>query len=360
MYTLYGAEISYFTGKARAYLSWKQIDFTEVQATKEIYQSVILTKVGWPVIPVLEGPGDEILQDTSDIIDTLEARHEGVSIIPNGDFQQLAALLFEVIGDEWLVIPAMHYRWAYNREWAHAEFGKMAAPDQPPEEQLKIGRKNAVLFEGALPVLGVIPEAVPAIEAAYETFLAQFSAHLEHHDFLLGARPCIGDFGLYGPLYAHLYRDPASGEIMADKAPKVAAWVERMRDAKGAPGAFVAGDTVPETLLPMLTDQLRDFVPVLRSTADALSNWAADKPSGEPVPRALGPHAFQINGTDSQRMIFPFNLWMLQRPVDHYRALSGDDRLRADKFLENIGALSLFQDTDWPRLTRQAFKLVLA
>ena len=34
-YTLYGAEISYFTGKVRAYLRWKGIPFTEVNIEEE-------------------------------------------------------------------------------------------------------------------------------------------------------------------------------------------------------------------------------------------------------------------------------------------------------------------------------------
>ncbi|MEL7130731.1 MAG: glutathione S-transferase N-terminal domain-containing protein, partial [Pseudomonadota bacterium] len=84
MYTLYGAKVSYFSGKARAYLNWKGVPYREVGATKDIYTDIILPKVGWPVIPVVAGPGDEILQDTSDIIDTLEARHGAPSVYPDG------------------------------------------------------------------------------------------------------------------------------------------------------------------------------------------------------------------------------------------------------------------------------------
>jgi len=51
---------------------------------------------------------------------------------------------------------------------------------------------------------------------------------LETHDFLFGARPNLAEFTLYGPLYAHLYRDPESGAIMKAKAPRVAAWTERL------------------------------------------------------------------------------------------------------------------------------------
>ena len=34
-YTLYGAEVSYFTGKARAYLDWRGADYEEKPATQD-------------------------------------------------------------------------------------------------------------------------------------------------------------------------------------------------------------------------------------------------------------------------------------------------------------------------------------
>jgi hypothetical protein len=35
--TLYGAEISYYTGKVRAFLQWKGLPFVEVPATGDVY-----------------------------------------------------------------------------------------------------------------------------------------------------------------------------------------------------------------------------------------------------------------------------------------------------------------------------------
>jgi len=79
-------------------------------------------------------------------------------------------------------------------------------------------------------MLGITEETRGCIEHSYEAFLDEFSAHLQQHKFLLGGRPCLADFAFYGPLYAHLYRDPASGEVMKSRAPKVVKWVERLRD----------------------------------------------------------------------------------------------------------------------------------
>ena len=138
-YTLYGAEVSYFTGKVRAYLRYKRIPFSEVLATREVYREIILPRVGWPVIPVVVTPEDETLQDSTDIIDELERRFPGSSIYPITPRQRLAALLLEVNGDEWLKIPAMHYRWNKNYDFAIAEFGKLQMPGASVEEQREAG-----------------------------------------------------------------------------------------------------------------------------------------------------------------------------------------------------------------------------
>jgi len=56
---LYGGELSYFTGKARAYLRWKGVDFEERPATTKIYQEIIVPRVGYAMIPLLITPEDK-------------------------------------------------------------------------------------------------------------------------------------------------------------------------------------------------------------------------------------------------------------------------------------------------------------
>src|SRR3546814_16027626 len=51
--TLFAAPLSLYSGKARAYLDWKGVDYEEVLSTPDVYRDVILPNVGRPVIPVL-------------------------------------------------------------------------------------------------------------------------------------------------------------------------------------------------------------------------------------------------------------------------------------------------------------------
>ena len=73
VFRFYGAECSYFTGKARPALRAKRLYFEEILPTPEAYKE-ILRRTGMIFIPVVVTPEDETWQDTSEIIDALETR----------------------------------------------------------------------------------------------------------------------------------------------------------------------------------------------------------------------------------------------------------------------------------------------
>jgi len=356
---LYGGQLSYFTGKARAYLRWKDIPFEEHLATREIYKTIIVPRIGYRMIPVLITPDDLAIQDTTEIIDHFETITPKPSVFPSGPRQRLAAHLLELYGDEWLVIPAMHYRWTHNRDFAYAEFGKLVSPDATPEQQYEDGKKTAEQFEGAVGLLGATEEMAPAIEASYETLLEELNAHLTKYDFLFGSRPSNGDFGLIGPLYAHLYRDPASGALMKSKAPAVAAWVERMQSPEPLSGDFLADDVIPETLVPILQRQMREQGPCLIDLVSKLNIFKTENPEVE-IPRIIGMQAFTIKGLIGQRIIFPYTQWMLQRATDDLAILGGDDRSAIDALLKSIGGEFLNQLNIPAAVKRQNHKLIWA
>lgn len=358
---LIGAEVSYYTGKVRAYLRYKNIPFEEVAATRDVYRDIIIPRTGVRFIPVLISADDIAIQDSTAIIDFLEQRHPSPPIYPSTPLQRFVALLFEVYGDEWLVIPAMHYRWNVpeNREFAIREFGRLSAPHASPEEHRTLGEKLSGPFAGALPHLGVSAATVDAIEASYLELLADFDAHLESQPFLLGTRASIGDFSLFGPLYAHLYRDPHSGRLMREHAPRVAQWVERLNSSHPKPGDWLDNDVVPETLMPMLHRMFSEQGPVLAQTIARIETWAAEH-EDPALPRAIGRHSFRLGASEGERAVNPFNIWRWQRPYDHYHALTGADRQRADELLTRVGGLEILQMPIRRRLQRTDNRLHIA
>lgn len=361
-YTLYGAEVSYFTGKARAYLDWRGVDYQEKVATQEVYRDIILPNVGWPVIPVMKMPDGAVVQDTADIMAEVERREPNdPSAWPEAPLQRFVSELLHFYGDEWLVIPAMHYRWTYNEDWAYAEFGALSAPHLSPEAQYELGKKNGARFKGALPVLGVSEATIPGIETSYEAFLEDLSRHFEAHPFLLGGRPSLADFAFYGPLYAHLYRDPESGKLMKRLAPKVADWVERMQaGGTGGDGDLLADDAIPETLKPILSRLMREALPAVFQINELFAAWAAQAEPGARVPRALGDITIEIEGHSGPAKARSFPLWRLQAALDAYAAMDAETRTRADALLERVGGEAL-KDFRLPaRLKRENCQVVLA
>ncbi|MEL7218398.1 MAG: glutathione S-transferase C-terminal domain-containing protein [Pseudomonadota bacterium] len=208
-------------------------------------------------------------------------------------------------------------------------------------------------FKGFVPMLGINETTIPGIEASYEALLADLDAHFAVHPFLFGARPSIGDYGLIGPLYAHLYRDPASGEIMERLAPHVADWVRRMVEpAQPLSGEFLPDDEVPETLIPILRRMMDEHVPFLAKTAKLLSEWHAQNPDAD-LPRGVGIASFTIEGVEGEGAARVFSLWMLQRALDYRQKLSPTDRERCDALMRSVGGEQLI---DFPMPVRLAYE----
>ncbi len=306
------------------------------------------------------GKARSYLQDTSYIIDTLEADFSPRSVMPDSPCQRLASLLLELYGDDWLLMPAMHYRWNHdNFPFIYKEFGRTLFPRWPGFLQATLGKRIGAKFRGFLPMLGITDATHNAIEDWYEKdFLRALNNHLENHDFLFGGRPSIGDFGLIGPLYAHLYRDPYPGALMRRDAPAVAAWVERMIRPPDHYGKWLADDAVADSLTPIFKRMFAEHWPVLTSTASALALWAQEN-QGSAIPRRIGEHQFSIDSVTETRAVLPYSLWKMQRPLDYYNSLSGEARQQVEAFLQRVGGLEALQYELPVRVTRKHNQLCL-
>ncbi len=361
-YRLLGADVSYYTAKIRAYLVHKQLPFEDVLATRAVFREFILPRVGWPVIPVLLTPEDETLQDTSDMVDALEARHPTPALIPITPVRRFAALLFELYADEWIKVPALHYRWHYDRDFAVMEFGRNNDPERSPEEQRCIGEKIAAPFAAWPEALGATPPTIPAIEADYLGLLADFDAHFAHHPYLFGDAPTLADCALYGPFHAHLYRDPNSGKVMRAHAPRVIDWIKRMQTPVPRDPHAALADDVPESLLPALQRLSANYVPILVAQLNAQQEWLATRPD-EDIPRVFGTHDVVFGRTtatprNGPRALFSYDLWMWQRALAVYESASPRAQAAIMRFVTSIDADALLTLELPHRLGRKDFRLV--
>jgi glutathione S-transferase len=368
-YILYGVPPSYFVGKVRSYLRKKGLDFEERLCNGSHFLDVVVPKVGLNTMPIIETSAGEFVQDTTQIIDFLEARHPKPSVYPLGPKQRLVALLFELYGDDGLLAAGVHYRWHYldaNREFLVQEFASTLDPNEKrflDHAGVSSTREMAEEMARALPemadALGADETGAPAIEASYEEFLDLFEIHCQHYPYLLGGRPSIGDFGLIAPFHGHLTRDPYPADMVKRRAASVYRWVERMNAPDSGmaffpdmPHEFLSDDAIPETLLPILKLIADDYMPEIESILDFMASWVRshpDFPSGTPINppgvlllgtrNVLGTHTVEMRGVPITRPVRYYSQWMFQRVLDHYASLTERERADVDALLESTGLL---------------------
>ena len=345
VYTLWGTAHSYYTGKIRSYLIKKGVAFRELYPTHPRFQSVVVPAVGLMVVPILETPDGQILQDTSDMIDHLEARWTEPLMLPEAPVQRAVAWLLGAFGSEGLLPAGMHYRWSYRvqqEDFLRAEFGRAvhAGPDRA--QRRHAGEQLMNYFNGFLPFLGVTPETVPTVEAAYLELLDALDVHFQHHPYLMGGRPSIADFGFMAPLFAHLARDPVPATLMKNVAPNVYRWTERMNIAGIADGEFhdrtetyLPDDSIAATLEPVLSLIFQDWGPELLANASFYNEWVAtnpDLPTGHLVSAGgerkvhptLGFIDYTWRGCAIHRASAPHGLWHFDKAASHARSLGGE------------------------------------
>jgi glutathione S-transferase len=353
-YRFYASECSYFSAKVRPALRYKRIPYVELLATPEAYRNVIRPRTGLAFIPVVVTADDETLQDTSDILDALEQRFPEPPLYPHDAVLRLLTYLFELYADEFLILPALHYRWSFPDSAAKARADFAAT-----NGNIEMANTFADRISGAVPFVGIVPASIPAIEAHTRDLLDRLSAHLARHPYILGGRPSLADCALMGPLYAHLYLDAVPGRLLRETAPLVCHWIQRMNcPDPDAGGEWVAADDLTPTLAPLLALIGGDAVPLLLDNLRAFDAWAATRPpnTAEP-PRGVGGHTTSLRGASFNRITSPYTLWMAQRPLDAYASLAAAERVAVDRSLSGSGCDALFAYRPPYRLRKRDFKL---
>ncbi|OYY71241.1 glutathione S-transferase C-terminal domain-containing protein [Sphingomonas sp. 28-63-12] len=329
-YRLYGMPGSLYTAKARSYLIKQRIDFEEDIPAAAAWLE-ITKEIGRWIIPVLVTPTGAIIQDGAAIIDHIEAIGLARrSAYPDTPVHRAVSLVFELFGGEGLLRPAMHYRWDYdadNRDFLKADFVAALMPGATDEVAEAVFGAAGGRMRKAKQGFGVSAETAPVIQASYEAFLALLDAHLALHPYLLGGQPTIGDYGLIGPLYAHLARDPYPAALMKARFYNVWRWTERMNaaqallDGKYAAETLIAGDAVPDTLVALLRFIAEDYLPELVAHVDFANQWLDGHPDlqtgtnglPDPATRAIGRASFDWHGVTIASMVMPYRFYLLQR-----------------------------------------------
>lgn len=272
-YKLFGLELSPYSVKVRSYLRFKGLPHTWIPRTILRHPEFAM-RARLPLVPLLVGPDGRALQDSTPILEELERRHPEPALEGKDDGLAFLSALVEEYADEWLVKAVFLSRWANpadadsaSKRLAKEIFGPPAFLLAPVAERIERRMKSRLAHFGA--------EApnVPVLEASLERLLRRLDAHLAQRPYLLGARPCLGDFGLFGQLY-QLRTDPTGGERLHATAPRVVAYVERMRHPR-VEGAFETWESLMPTLAPLVHDEVTStFLPWSLANARAVAEHA--------------------------------------------------------------------------------------
>ena len=355
IHKLYAITHSLYSGRARSYLIKQGIPFEELSTGHESFKADVLPKGKLPTIPTLVTPEGEVIRDGAAIIEHFESANDR-PCLPPGPKQQIVSALFDVIGTDGLLRPAMHYRWNFpgdNLDFIRYHFlhSQRDLPQREEKTEAMMDRmRNAAM------IFGVTDETRDLVESLYLEYLDALNKHFEQYPYLLGWRPCIGDFGLLAPMYAHLGRDPHPARLMQQRATRVYRWVERMNRAdQDAPEYFNAGteflaeDEVPETLLAVLRVLAEDFVPESRAAAQHINAWLAEnqpEPGAPAVGRlamAMGTAEFTLRGKTIVALAQPYRFFLLQRVQAIYESLDPSDKSSVDEMLASCGMSDLLE-----------------
>ena len=113
---LYGSPLSLYTGRARSYLIKAGLAYKETVPITDYFRETVLPKAGGRAgVPTIETMEGEVIRDGAAIVDHYENRSDQ-HFSPKTPRQNILSRLFDVIGAEGLLRPAMHYRWNFPEQ----------------------------------------------------------------------------------------------------------------------------------------------------------------------------------------------------------------------------------------------------
>ena len=329
-FEIIGVESSPYTIKVRAVMRYWRMPHVWLCRMPQFYPPC--RDVRPLIMPVVRFPDGSMQVDSTPILLGLDARPgNDRSILPDDPVQALFARLIEDMADEWLTKCVFHYRFSYAPDRAFAPRWVMddAYPDIDREA---LAAKTAEFLDrqtGRMAAVGATAENTPVIEASLRRILAILEPFCALDRFLFGSRPSLADFGLYAQLKT-LATDPTPAAIVRQSAPRTDNWVRRADDLSGVDGAWRQSETARAAVAALLTMAGDTYLPFLAANAKAVA--AADAMVDVTLP-----------GGRYQQAPFRYQAKCLAALQTAYRALSADDRSRADAVLSPTGGLAVLQ-----------------
>jgi glutathione S-transferase len=274
-YRIFGSEMSPYSVKVRSYFRFKQIPHIWIPRGPDS-EAEYKRFARLPIVPTVATPDDEGLQDSTPIMDAIEAKFPEPSVHPDDPALRFLSVLIEEFGDEWGNKLMFHHRWFAEVDRL-ASSQTLARLSHPHGTDAEIAARAGMILErmsGRGHFVGSSPSNAPLISAYYFALIDLLEPHLQTRKYLFGGRPAFADFGLGGQLYEASV-DPTCGAGMRARGPAVLDWCHRMMEPRDDDG-FEDWSTLAPTLQPLLAYVGRYFLPWTAANARALAAGDAE------------------------------------------------------------------------------------
>lgn len=268
-YKLFGSEMSPYSIKVRSFFRYKNVPHEWIArspATENEYKKFARL----PIVPTVATPEGEGLQDSTPIIEALEARYPTPSIHPDNELHFLSALI-EEFGDEWGNKLMFHFRWwdEIDQRASAQTLARLMQPHGAKSDIANLAKMILARMTTRGHFVGSSKETAPLIEAYFDELIAILNSHLATRPYLFGARPAFADFGLAAQLYECAV-DPTCGSILRARSPHILDWTFRMLEPRND-GPFETWAMLESTMRPLLDHIGRTFLPWSVANAKALA-----------------------------------------------------------------------------------------
>jgi len=312
IYKIFGSEMSPYSVKVRSYFRYKQISHEWIArnpSNEEDYKKYARL----PIVPAVATPEGEGIQDSTPIMEAMDAKFPMPSIHPDAGLMFLSVLL-EEFGDEWGHKLMFHYRWwdEIDQRASAQTLARLFSPHGSKEDVANIAKMILARMSGRGHFVGSSAQTAPLIEGYFFELVDILQKHLANRKYLFGARPAFGDFGLAAQLY-ECSVDPTCGSILRARGSKVLDWCFRMNEPR-EDGAFETWEQLSPTMKPLLDYVGRYFLPWSVANAKALQAGEAS-------------FSVDLAGKAYVQGSQKYHAKSLQVLRDKYKAASGDAAL---------------------------------
>ncbi len=342
-YRIWQSYASPYSYKVMSFMNYKGIPYKRMEADLNANMSEIPRLVGQSIIPVILTPDEQVMQDSTPIFEHFEKQYPDKATIPDDKRLEFIMWILEEFSDEYMPRMHMHTRWGneQNRHTISHRIARGVAFGSPSAKTSDMAKFLLSRQSGFDKHLGLSGDDIRAnMDQQILDFLEILEEHFKEHQFLLGFKPSMADFALFGPLKVHLFNDPQSNEIMEVNAPRTCRWLDTISDLgdlRGCAGQTEFGDWInlnnglPESLEKILGFVSKTYFPFAKACALA----------GKDRNKTFSAEVYGVEATFS---VHQYRVWSFEQLQLKYQALAGQDKHFIDEVLTASQILPKFME----------------